>query len=55
MATEFGAERPGSTISTRGTRLAEVGRVFPPEARAVLTRADAALETARRAVRGEAG
>ncbi|MEV4326618.1 LysR family transcriptional regulator, partial [Microbispora rosea] len=40
---------------TRGTRLTEVGRVFLPEARAVLTHADAALETARRAVRGEVG
>ncbi|KAB8182565.1 LysR substrate-binding domain-containing protein [Microbispora catharanthi] len=40
---------------TRGTRLTEVGRVFLPEARAVLTRADAALETARKAVRGEIG
>ncbi|MEU8177858.1 LysR substrate-binding domain-containing protein [Microbispora hainanensis] len=40
---------------TRGTRLTEVGRVFLPEARAVLTHADAALETARRAVRGEIG
>ncbi|MEU6410007.1 LysR family transcriptional regulator [Microbispora sp. NPDC046933] len=40
---------------TRGTRLSEVGRVFLPEARAVLTRADAALETARKAVRGEIG
>lgn len=40
---------------TRGTRLTEVGRVFLPEARAVLARADAALETARKAVRGEIG
>ncbi|WP_405394477.1 LysR family transcriptional regulator [Microbispora hainanensis] len=40
---------------TRGTRLTEVGRMFLPEARAVLTHADAALETARRAVRGEIG
>ncbi|WP_169987744.1 LysR family transcriptional regulator [Microbispora sp. H10836] len=40
---------------TRGTRLTEVGRVFLPEARAVLARADAAVETARRAERGEVG
>ncbi|GAB3164212.1 LysR family transcriptional regulator [Microbispora hainanensis] len=40
---------------TRGTRLTEVGRMFLPEARAVLTHAGAALETARRAVRGEIG
>ncbi|MGW5263024.1 LysR family transcriptional regulator [Microbispora sp. NPDC004025] len=39
----------------RGTRLTEVGRVFLPEARAVLARADAAVETARRAERGEVG
>ncbi|WP_182875456.1 LysR family transcriptional regulator [Microbispora sp. H10670] len=40
---------------TRGTRLTEIGRVFLPEARAVLDRADAALQAARRAVRGETG
>ncbi|WP_432925402.1 LysR family transcriptional regulator [Microbispora sp. CA-135349] len=40
---------------TRGTRLTEVGRVFLPEARAVPARADAALETAHRAVRGKIG
>ncbi|TYC08956.1 LysR family transcriptional regulator [Actinomadura syzygii] len=40
---------------TRGTRLTDAGRVFLPEARAVLARADAAASVARRAGRGEIG
>ncbi|WP_243722747.1 LysR family transcriptional regulator [Actinomadura sp. 7K507] len=40
---------------TRGTRLTEAGRVFLPEARAVLARADAAAVVAQRAARGEIG
>ncbi|MFC0552825.1 LysR family transcriptional regulator [Planotetraspora thailandica] len=40
---------------TRGTRLTETGRMFLPEARAVLARADAAVATARRAAAGEIG
>ena len=40
---------------TRGTRLTEVGRIFLPEARAVLERAEQAIATAARAVRGEIG
>ncbi|WP_243725799.1 LysR family transcriptional regulator [Actinomadura rubrisoli] len=39
----------------RGTRLTEAGRVFLPEARAVLARADAAVVVAQRAGRGELG
>ncbi|WP_158883874.1 LysR family transcriptional regulator [Amycolatopsis anabasis] len=39
----------------RGTRLSEIGRVFLPEAQAVLDRADRAVETVGRAVRGEVG
>jgi DNA-binding transcriptional LysR family regulator len=40
---------------TRGTRLSEVGRIFLPEARAVLERAEAAVATVGRAARGEIG
>jgi DNA-binding transcriptional LysR family regulator len=40
---------------TRGTRLTAVGELFLPEARAVLTRADEAVATLGRAVRGEIG
>lgn len=40
---------------TRGTRLTEVGRLFLPAARAVLARADDAVTTVGRAVRGEIG
>lgn len=40
---------------TRGTRLTDAGRVFLPEALAVLARFDAALAVARRAARGEVG
>ncbi|TQS40504.1 LysR family transcriptional regulator [Cryptosporangium phraense] len=40
---------------TRGTRLTDVGRVFLPEARAVLARADQAVATVGRAARGEVG
>ena len=40
---------------TRGTRLTETGRLFLPEARAVLARADTAVATARRAATGEIG
>lgn len=40
---------------TRGTRLSEVGALFLPEARAVLARAEAAVDTVRRAERGEIG
>lgn len=40
---------------TRGTRLTETGRLFLPEARAVLARADVAVATARRAAVGEIG
>ncbi|MFY1687581.1 LysR family transcriptional regulator [Plantactinospora sp. WMMB782] len=40
---------------TRGTRLTEIGQVFLPEARAVLARADEAVGTVGRAVRGEIG
>lgn len=40
---------------TRGTRLTGTGRLFLPEARAVLTRADRALATLGRAARGEIG
>ncbi|GAB3146064.1 LysR family transcriptional regulator [Amycolatopsis stemonae] len=39
----------------RGTRLTAVGRLFLPEARAVLARADDAVATLGRAVRGEIG
>ncbi|MFB9687384.1 LysR substrate-binding domain-containing protein [Amycolatopsis plumensis] len=39
----------------RGTRLTAVGRLFLPEARAVLARADEAVATLGRAVRGEIG
>ena len=39
----------------RGTRLTGVGQAFLPEARAVLTRADAAVAVAQRAARGEIG
>lgn len=39
----------------RGTRLTAVGKLFLPEARAVLARADEALTTLRRAQRGEIG
>ncbi len=39
----------------RGTRLTAVGALFLPEARAVLTRADEAVTTLGRAVRGEIG
>jgi DNA-binding transcriptional LysR family regulator len=40
---------------TRGTRLTDAGRVFLPEARAVLARFDAAVAVVRRAARGEVG
>ncbi|GIH08457.1 LysR family transcriptional regulator [Rhizocola hellebori] len=40
---------------TRGTRLTEVGRIFLPEARAVLARADEAVAVVGRAARGEIG
>ncbi|MFI5593426.1 LysR family transcriptional regulator [Amycolatopsis sp. NPDC051758] len=40
---------------TRGTRLTAVGELFLPEARAVLARADEALEVVARAARGEVG
>ncbi len=40
---------------TRGTRLTKAGRLFVPEARAVLARAEAAVATARRAAIGEIG
>jgi DNA-binding transcriptional LysR family regulator len=40
---------------TRGTRLTEAGRMFLPEARAVLARMDTAVATARRAALGEIG
>ncbi|GIG91796.1 LysR family transcriptional regulator [Plantactinospora endophytica] len=40
---------------TRGTRLTELGRLFLPEARAVLARADEAVATVGRAARGEIG
>jgi DNA-binding transcriptional LysR family regulator len=40
---------------TRGTRLTEAGRVFLPEARAVLARADEAVAVLGRATRGEVG
>jgi DNA-binding transcriptional LysR family regulator len=39
----------------RGTRLTAVGKLFLPEARAVLARADEAVATLGRAVRGEIG
>lgn len=39
----------------RGARLTELGRVFVPEARAVLARADDALTALRRAARGQTG
>ncbi|WP_116198665.1 LysR family transcriptional regulator [Amycolatopsis circi] len=39
----------------RGTRLTPIGELFLPEARAVLARADAAVATVARAVRGEIG
>jgi DNA-binding transcriptional LysR family regulator len=39
----------------RGTRLTEVGRLFLPEARAVIERAGQAVTTVGRAVRGEVG
>src|SRR5215207_339684 len=38
---------------TRGTRLTEAGRVFLPEARATLARAEEAVAVVRRAGRGE--
>jgi DNA-binding transcriptional LysR family regulator len=40
---------------TRGTRLTEVGKLFLPEARAVLDRTDHAVGAVRRASRGEVG
>ncbi len=40
---------------SRGTRLTGVGQAFLPEARAVLTQADAAVAVAQRAARGEIG
>lgn len=40
---------------TRGTSLTAIGALFLPEARAVLERADAAVEVVARAVRGEVG
>jgi DNA-binding transcriptional LysR family regulator len=40
---------------TRGTRLTEIGRMFLPEARAVLARADEAVAVLGRAARGELG
>jgi len=40
---------------TRGTRLTEVGRMFLPEAHAVLARADEAVAVLGRAARGEIG
>ncbi|WP_246127525.1 LysR family transcriptional regulator [Amycolatopsis rhizosphaerae] len=40
---------------TRGTRLTEVGRLFLPEARAVLERTEEAVGAVRRAARGEVG
>jgi DNA-binding transcriptional LysR family regulator len=40
---------------SRGTRLTEIGRVFLPEAYAVLARADAAVAVLGRAARGEIG
>jgi DNA-binding transcriptional LysR family regulator len=40
---------------TRGTRLTAVGTLFLPEARAVLDRAEKAMEVVARAVRGEIG
>ncbi|MEW9527001.1 LysR family transcriptional regulator [Microbispora sp. NPDC049125] len=40
---------------TRGTRLSEAGRVFLPEARAVLARAEEAVAVAGRVARGEIG
>jgi DNA-binding transcriptional LysR family regulator len=40
---------------TRGTRLTEIGRMFLPEARAVLARADEAVAVLGRAARGEIG
>ncbi|MEV4477345.1 LysR family transcriptional regulator [Nonomuraea sp. NPDC049504] len=40
---------------TRGTRLTAVGVLFLPEARAVLDRADEAIDVVARAVRGEIG
>lgn len=40
---------------TRGSRLTEIGRMFLPEARAVLARADGAVAVLGRAARGEIG
>lgn len=40
---------------TRGARLTDAGRLFLPEARAVLARADAAVAVVQRAARGEIG
>ncbi|WP_285777651.1 LysR family transcriptional regulator [Microtetraspora sp. NBRC 13810] len=40
---------------TRGTRLTEVGRLFLPEARAVIDRAEQAVSSVGRAARGEIG
>lgn len=40
---------------TRGTRLTEAGVLFLPEARAVLARAEQAVNTVQRAARGEVG
>lgn len=40
---------------TRGTRLTEVGKLFLPEARAVLERTELAVGAVRRAARGEVG
>ncbi|WP_277955565.1 LysR family transcriptional regulator, partial [Saccharopolyspora soli] len=40
---------------TRGTSLTTVGALFLPEARAVLTRADEAIDVVTRAARGEIG
>ncbi|MET0363354.1 MAG: LysR substrate-binding domain-containing protein [Sphingobium sp.] len=41
--------------TSRRVRLTEAGRLFEPEARQTLTQADRAMETARRAHRGEIG
>ncbi|WP_037367130.1 LysR family transcriptional regulator [Amycolatopsis orientalis] len=43
------------TRDPRGTRLTAIGELFLPEARAVLSRADAAVAALARAVRGETG
>src|SRR5262245_48875521 len=41
--------------SSRGVRLTEAGRIFAVEAREVLARTDAAVQSARAVARGEAG